>query len=187
MSSNRSFVIALPLAALATGANAQNATDDQVAVLEEYDRSQAVTDYLGQDDLPVSELLGTAVSNEEGEEVGQIDDLIISRDNEVVSAVLSAGGFLGLGERRVLLPYEALRVSAETQSFFVEMSEEELAQLPEYRGEQRDLESLLELRERAQGESGPEQRSNATGGGVTPENGSREGGQSQTDGGEVNR
>ena len=57
-----------------------------------------------------SKLLGAPVYNEHEERVGTIDDLIISPDRALSSAILSVGGFLGLGRRLVAIPVEELRV-----------------------------------------------------------------------------
>jgi hypothetical protein len=56
-----------------------------------------------------SKLIGAAVYNDREERGGTIDDLIISPDRFVSFAVLSVGGFLGLGTRHVAIPVEQLR------------------------------------------------------------------------------
>jgi sporulation protein YlmC with PRC-barrel domain len=58
----------------------------------------------------VSTLLRSDVVNEQNEEVGTIDDIVIGRDNRVLFAVLQVGGFLGIGGRLVAVPYESLRL-----------------------------------------------------------------------------
>lgn len=59
-----------------------------------------------------SELTGKAVYNDAGNEIGKLDDFIISRDR-VLFAILSVGGFLGIGDRLVALPYTSLRVKGD--------------------------------------------------------------------------
>jgi sporulation protein YlmC with PRC-barrel domain len=56
-----------------------------------------------------SKLLGAPVYNEHEERVGTIDDLIITPDRALSSAILSVGGFLGLGRRLVAISVEQLR------------------------------------------------------------------------------
>ena len=58
---------------------------------------------------PVSELLGRTVINEAGEEVGRIDELMIE-DDRLAFAVLSVGGFLGIGERKVVVSFDDLLI-----------------------------------------------------------------------------
>jgi sporulation protein YlmC with PRC-barrel domain len=56
-----------------------------------------------------SKLIGAPVYNEQDEKVGNIDDLIITPDRSVSYAILSVGGFLGLGRRLVAIPVEQVR------------------------------------------------------------------------------
>ena len=53
-----------------------------------------------------SKFLGAPVYNEREERVGTIDDLIITQDRALSSAILSVGGFLGLGRRLVAISVE---------------------------------------------------------------------------------
>jgi sporulation protein YlmC with PRC-barrel domain len=56
-----------------------------------------------------SKLIGAPVYNEQEEKVGSIDDLIITPDRSLSYAILSVGGFLGLGGRLVAIPVEQIR------------------------------------------------------------------------------
>jgi sporulation protein YlmC with PRC-barrel domain len=56
-----------------------------------------------------SKLIGAPVYNEQEEKVGNIDDLIITPDRSLSFAILSVGGFLGLGGRLVAIPVEQIR------------------------------------------------------------------------------
>ncbi|MDB5448197.1 MAG: hypothetical protein JWQ97_3514 [Phenylobacterium sp.] len=58
---------------------------------------------------PVSELLGRPVINDSGDEIGRIDDLMLEEDR-LVFAILSVGGFLGIGAHRVVAPFDALLI-----------------------------------------------------------------------------
>jgi hypothetical protein len=55
----------------------------------------------------VSKLTGRTVTNDKNEDVGKLDDMIVSQDR-VLYAVLQVGGFLGLGSRLVAVPYSSL-------------------------------------------------------------------------------
>ena len=57
-----------------------------------------------------SKLVGSAVFNEANENVGTIDDLIVAPNEKVPFAVLSVGGFLGMGSKYVVVPFSALHV-----------------------------------------------------------------------------
>lgn len=56
-----------------------------------------------------STLIGARVANDEGEHTGTIDDLMLVGDR-VQYAVLSVGGFLGLGAHLVAVPFGSLRI-----------------------------------------------------------------------------
>lgn len=56
-----------------------------------------------------SKVIGSNVVNEENEVIGKIDDLLVSLDGKEPYAVLSIGGFLGMGTHLVAVPYETLK------------------------------------------------------------------------------
>src|SRR6201993_3367945 len=55
-----------------------------------------------------SKVIGTSVVNDANETIGKIDDLLVSADGKEPFAVLSIGGFLGMGTRLVVVPYDSL-------------------------------------------------------------------------------
>lgn len=57
----------------------------------------------------VSKVLGATVVDEANEKIGTIDDLIVTPSNKVPYAVLSVGGFLGMGTRLVVVPYDEMK------------------------------------------------------------------------------
>ena len=57
-----------------------------------------------------SKVVGSTVFNEMNENVGTIDDLIVTPSEKVPFAVLSVGGFLGMGTKFVVVPYSSLQV-----------------------------------------------------------------------------
>ena len=79
-----------------------------------------------------SKLIGAPVHNEQGEKVGSVDDLIISPDRSVSFAIVSIGGFLGLGSRLVAIPVEQLREEKD-RLILPGATQEALAKLPEFK------------------------------------------------------
>ncbi|MGO9997739.1 MAG: PRC-barrel domain-containing protein [Acetobacteraceae bacterium] len=55
--------------------------------------------------------VGSTVVNEANETVGTIDDLIVTPSEKVPFAVLSVGGFLGIGTKYVVVPFSSLEVN----------------------------------------------------------------------------
>jgi sporulation protein YlmC with PRC-barrel domain len=54
-----------------------------------------------------SKLIGNTVMNDKNETIGTIDDIVIDR-TRVLFGVLQVGGFLGIGGRLVVVPYDSL-------------------------------------------------------------------------------
>ncbi len=79
-----------------------------------------------------SKVVGSTVYNAAGETVGTIDDLIVTPNDKVPFAVLSVGGFLGMGSKYVVVSYAALNV---TDKKFVlrDATKEMMKGLPEYK------------------------------------------------------
>lgn len=56
-----------------------------------------------------SKVIGSSILNEANETIGKIDDLLVTRDGKEPYAVLSVGGFLGMGTRLVVVRYDSLK------------------------------------------------------------------------------
>lgn len=79
-----------------------------------------------------SKVVGSTVLNEANEKVGTIDDLIVTPSDKVPFAVLSVGGFLGVGNKYVVVPYSALEVR-EKKMVLPGATKESLKSLPEFK------------------------------------------------------
>jgi hypothetical protein len=56
-----------------------------------------------------SKVIGSSVVNDANQTIGKIDDLLVTRDGKEPYAVLSVGGFLGMGTRMVVIRYDSLK------------------------------------------------------------------------------
>lgn len=56
-----------------------------------------------------SKLIGVDVYNNQNEKIGEIDELIMTSNGQIAGAVIGVGGFLGMGERNVMVPLSQLR------------------------------------------------------------------------------
>src|ERR1017187_6740845 len=56
-----------------------------------------------------SKVIGSSVLNSADETIGKIDDLVVTRDGKEPYAVLSIGGFLGMGTHFVVVRYDSLK------------------------------------------------------------------------------
>lgn len=81
--------------------------------------------------LSASSISGDKIKNLQGEELGNIKDLMIDLGTGYVAyAVLSFGGFLGLGDKLFAVPMEALTLDAADKSFILNISKKKLEQAP---------------------------------------------------------
>lgn len=76
---------------------------------------------------------GTDVYNSQGEHLGSIDDLILDKfSGKVVYAVMSFGGFLGIGEKYHPLPWSLLKYDESKEGYVVPLDRSQLENAPSY-------------------------------------------------------
>jgi hypothetical protein len=63
-----------------------------------------------------SKLIGTSVYGPDNKSIGSIDDVIIASNGSVKAVVVGVGGFLGVGEKDVAIPFHALNVTRKQNS-----------------------------------------------------------------------
>lgn len=90
------------------------------------DRSTLATGYR------VSKVVGSVVVNQDGDVVGTIDDLIVTPNERVPFAVLSVGGFLGVGTKYVVVPFSDIGV-VNKQMMLRGATRQSLLELPEFK------------------------------------------------------
>lgn len=85
-----------------------------------------------------SKIIGSTVYNDQNDNVGKIDDILIGADGKAPYAVLSVGGFLGMGNHLIVVPTSNLRVaydkdkSDDTKIVLSGATKDLLKGLPEY-------------------------------------------------------
>ncbi len=57
-----------------------------------------------------SKVVGSKVYNDAKEDIGKVDDLIVTSKDSVPYAVVSVGGFLGMGKHYVVVPASSIEV-----------------------------------------------------------------------------
>jgi sporulation protein YlmC with PRC-barrel domain len=58
--------------------------------------------------MMASDLIGTRVVSANNESIGDINDVIVDRNGQIMAAVVGVGGFLGIGEKDVAVPFKSL-------------------------------------------------------------------------------
>jgi len=69
----------------------------------------AASDSSFQGNWRASKLVGLSVYNDNNESIGAINDLLTEKDGKIKAVVIGVGGFLGIGEHLVAIPYEKVK------------------------------------------------------------------------------
>jgi sporulation protein YlmC with PRC-barrel domain len=107
-------------ALLATVAFAQSpapspSTETKMAPAAATDKSTSPSSFMG--NWRASKVVGLSVYNEKNESVGSINDLLTDKDGKIVAVVIGVGGFLGVGEHLVAVPFEKVKFSTEPVAY----------------------------------------------------------------------
>lgn len=62
------------------------------------------------DELRASKIVGAPVRNNADERVGEVNEIILTKDGKVAALVVGVGGFLGIGEREVALAFPSVQI-----------------------------------------------------------------------------
>ncbi|MCH8497420.1 MAG: PRC-barrel domain-containing protein [Marinobacter sp.] len=92
-----------------------SATQPKASTLA-YDKQPALTL------LSASTVTGDEVCNMQDEKLGKIEDIMLDiTEGKIRYAVLSSGGFLGVGERLFAIPWKALKLDRENKRFILDV------------------------------------------------------------------
>jgi sporulation protein YlmC with PRC-barrel domain len=79
-------------------------------------------------------LIGKKAYGADGQEVGEVTNLLIGSDGQARAAVIEFGGFLGIGSNEVAVDWSKLQVAEDR--VMVSMTEDEIKSAPKYQREQ---------------------------------------------------
>jgi sporulation protein YlmC with PRC-barrel domain len=81
--------------------------------------------------LSATRLIGNKVVNTEGQQLGNIKELMVDLDDgQIAYAVLSFGGFLGVGDKLFAIPLEALTINPQDHTVILDVDKEVLKDAP---------------------------------------------------------
>jgi putative membrane protein len=104
---------------------------DQQQAANEPMPAPAATEPTG-DQIRANDVIGSGVVNTNGDQVGEVKDLVIDA-NKVEYAVVSVGGFLGIGDKDVAIPLDQLKLGKDKTYLMSAETEDQLKQMPEYK------------------------------------------------------
>jgi hypothetical protein len=102
-------------ALLATVAFAQNPTT--TTTTDKAPAAASVTTTTASGEWRTSKMDGIKVYNDANENIGSINDLLMDKSGNVKIAVIGVGGFLGMGEHLVAVPYDKLKFVNEAVAY----------------------------------------------------------------------
>ena len=83
--------------------------------------------------IAAGQVEGTNVYNMQGEKLGTIDDILIDKiSGKAIYAIMSFGGFLGIGEKYHPLPWSTLRYDEAKGGYVVDLDKSKLENAPSY-------------------------------------------------------
>jgi hypothetical protein len=124
-------LVAVAVAALSTVSRAQNTAPS--AAPKESTPPPSVTIIGARDAHGV---LGRDVRSAADEDMGRIVDVIVDRGGQVRAAVIDFGGFLGVGSRKIVVDWNALRfgrIASKRDSITLELTKDQVTAAPEYK------------------------------------------------------
>jgi hypothetical protein len=98
---------------------------------ERFVQNQHATDWRG------SKLIGATVYGPDNASIGNINDVLIDNNGKLRAVVIGVGGFLGVGEKDVAMPFETLKIvrkpeSSSIDKVTVSYSKDDLKNAPKF-------------------------------------------------------
>jgi hypothetical protein len=105
--------------------------DVQTVEIERGDQSQpsAAAQPQGQ------EMVGKTLVSRKGEQLGKVDRIVRDKQDDSLNAVIASGGFLGMGEKQVVVPLDQLQLQGDQVELTTDMNQRELEQMAGYQEE----------------------------------------------------
>ena len=80
--------------------------------------------------LPVSEIEDMDIVGPDGSDVGEVEEVLVNASGQAAAVAAEVGGFLGVGEKEVIILLNQLQVSGDDLATV--MTKEQLEALPEW-------------------------------------------------------
>jgi PRC-barrel domain len=116
-------------------ATGTTATTDQTASTDTTAAGQQEQALAAPSGLLASNLIGTTVYSQDDQSIGDINDIILSQEGQATQVIVGVGGFLGMGEKDVVLDMSKLQIAATDDGnvkVVTQTSQEELKNLPAF-------------------------------------------------------
>jgi len=84
--------------------------------------------------LPISDYYNQTVYDNRDNKIGDVNDLLLDKSGKISAVIVGVGGFLGVGEKNVAVPFSSLKVADKNGSRYLvlETTKEALQTAPGY-------------------------------------------------------
>lgn len=92
-----------------------------------------------------STLIGTAVKSPTGDALGDINDVVVTQTGSVSAFIIGVGGVLGIGEKNVAVPYNAITINTDgdgKRTASLNATPDDLKGAPAFEGEKTTFEKV---------------------------------------------
>ncbi|MCF3972267.1 PRC-barrel domain-containing protein [Paracoccus salsus] len=114
-------------------ADADAAAADEEAMKAELASSGKIAQQQAANEIRLEWITDATVMSPEGAAIGDINDLIVDGEtSEMIAAIIGVGGFLGIGEKQIAVPWDRLTVNHDAQEIITELTKEEAEAAPQY-------------------------------------------------------
>ncbi len=84
----------------------------------------------------VSQVIGMNVTDHANHKLGSVNDMIVNQDGRILFVILSHGGFLGIGDKLVPIPWNSLKangaVDTDKNALVINMTKEQMEKAPNF-------------------------------------------------------
>jgi sporulation protein YlmC with PRC-barrel domain len=96
--------------------------------------AQTTDNQMTTDNHFVSEIYDQSVYDKNENKIGKVDNLVVGPDGKINSAIVGVGGFLGLGQKDVEIPYSDLKIATRNGKNWLEVdrTKDELQNAPAF-------------------------------------------------------
>ena len=106
---------------------------EQAAAEAEVAASGKVEQQQAENELRIDWITDATVTAPDGTDIGEINDVIVDAEaGTMKAAVIGVGGFLGIGEKQIAVPWDQLQINYDAQEITSELTKEQAEAAPEY-------------------------------------------------------
>ncbi len=79
-----------------------------------------------------SDLMRKSILGANNERIGDVNDLLMAQDGQIMAVLVGVGGFLGIGEKTVAIPFQTLQRAPDSDQLSAPFSRQDLEQAPQF-------------------------------------------------------